>query len=142
MEELQNDKDKEGKKIVPIVKEYDDKSKDTNIEFIITFSKGKLNELETNMTEYGCNGLEKILKLYSTSSITNMNLFNSEDKLRKYDFVSEIIDDYYEIRLKYYADRKEYLIKNLEKELLILSNKSKYIREVLDGSVDGDCYNQ
>ena len=136
LEELQNDKDKEGKKIVPIVKEYDDKSKDTNIEFIITFSKGKLNELETNMTEYGCNGLEKILKLYSTSSITNMNLFNSEDKLRKYDFVSEIIDDYYEIRLKYYADRKEYLIKNLEKELLILSNKSKYIREVLDGSVD------
>jgi DNA topoisomerase II len=136
LEELQNDKDKDGKKITAIIKEYDDKSKDTNVEFIITFSKGKLAELESLKGEYGCNGLEKILKLYNTSSTTNMNLFNSEDKLKKYDSISEIIDDYYDIRLEYYEDRKEYLIDNLEKELMILANKAKYIQELLNGTID------
>jgi DNA topoisomerase-2 len=65
-----------------------------------------------------------------------MNLFNSEDKLKKYDTVDEIIDDYYEIRLEYYDNRKENLIENLERELLVLSNKAKYIQEVLDGTID------
>ena len=136
LEELQNDKDKDGKKIVPIVKEYDDKSKDTTVEFIITFSKGKLLELETIQGENGCNGLEKILKLCTSSSTTNMNLFNSEDKLKKYANVEEIIDDYFDIRLEYYENRRDYLIENLEQELMVLSNKSKYIHELINGTID------
>jgi DNA topoisomerase-2 len=65
-----------------------------------------------------------------------MNLFNSEDKLKKYESVEEIIDDYYEIRLEFYEDRKEFMIDALEKEIMILSNKAKYIKEVLDGTID------
>ena len=136
LNELQNDKDKEGKKITSIVKDVFENYTDTTIEFVITFSKGKLVELEAGKGEYGCNGLEKILKLYSTSSTTNMNLFNSEDKLKKYESVEEIIDDYYEIRFEYYEDRKEYIINALEKEIIILSNKVKYIKEILDETID------
>jgi DNA topoisomerase-2 len=65
-----------------------------------------------------------------------MNLFTSEDKLKKYDSVEEIIEDYYEIRLNYYEDRKEYMVDVLERELLILANKAKYIQELLDGTID------
>jgi DNA topoisomerase-2 len=136
LSELQNDKDKEGKKIVPIVKDVFENYTDTTVEFVITFSKGKLDELESAKGDHGCNGLEKLLKLYSTSSTTNMNLFNSEDKLKKYESVEEIIDDYYQIRLEYYEDRKEYMIDALEKQIMILSNKAKYIKEVLDGTID------
>ena len=136
LNELQNDKDKEGKKITSIVKDVFENYTDTTIEFVITFSKGKLGELESGKGEYGCNGVEKILKLYSTSSTTNMNLFNSEDKLKKYESVEEIIDDYYEIRIEYYEDRKEYIINTLEKEIIILSNKVKYIKEILDETID------
>ncbi len=136
LSELQNDKDKDGKKIVPIVKDVFENYTDTTVEFIIIFSKGKLNELEAAKGEHGCNGLERTLKLYSTSSTTNMNLFNSEDKLKKYENVEEIIDDYYEIRLEYYEDRKDYLIDMLEKQIMKLSNKAKYIKEILDGTID------
>jgi DNA topoisomerase-2 len=111
-------------------------SKDTNVDFTIYFQKGKMEELEKQAGDYGCNGLEKLLKLYSTNSTTNMNLFNSEDRLRKYDTVSEIIDDYYDIRLEHYEDRKEYIIDNLEKQLMVLSNKVRYIGEVLDDNLD------
>jgi DNA topoisomerase-2 len=65
-----------------------------------------------------------------------MNLFNSEDKLKKYESVEEIIDDYYEIRFEYYEDRKEYIINALEKDIIILSNKVKYIKEILDETID------
>jgi DNA topoisomerase-2 len=128
--------DKEGKKIQSIVKDYDDMSKDTNIDFTITFAKGKLNELEETKAEHGCNGVQKILKLYSTNTTTNMHLFNSEDKLKKYENVTEIIEDYYKTRYEMYQTRKDYMIVALEKELVLLSNKAKYIMENLEGTID------
>jgi len=128
--------DKEGKKIVSVVKDYDDMSKDTNVDFTITFAKGKLEELEQSKGDYGCNGLEKLLKLYTTNTTTNMHLFDAEDKLQKYDRVSDIIDDYYDVRIELYQTRKDYMIDALEKELVLLSNKAKYIQENLDGTID------
>ena len=128
--------DKEGKKIQSSVKDYDDMSKDTNIDFTITFTKGKLQELEEIKAEYGCNCLHKMLKLYSTNSTTNMHLFNAEDKLKKYENVTEIIDDYYKTRYEMYQTRKDYMIVALEKELILLSNKAKYIMENLEGTID------
>jgi DNA topoisomerase-2 len=133
--EKEKEKEKD-KKTTPYVKEYDDKSKDTNVDFIITFNKGKLEELEAVKGDHGCNGLEKVLKLYNTSSTTNMNLFNAEDKLTKYNTVNEIIDDFFETRLAYYGSRKAHLIDVLEKELIVISNKARYIQEVLIGSID------
>jgi DNA topoisomerase-2 len=136
LNDLQNDKDKEGKKIVSIIKDVFENYTDTTIEFIITFTNKKLEELESVKGEHGSNGVEKLLKLYSTSTTTNMNLFNSEDKLKKYERVEEIIDDYYQNRIKYYEERKKYMIDALEKEIMILSNKARYIKEVLDGTID------
>jgi DNA topoisomerase-2 len=119
-----------------VVKDYDDMSKDTNVDFTITFAKGKLEELEQSKGDYACNGLEKLLKLYTTNTTTNMHLFDADDKLQKYEKVSDIIDAYYDVRLKLYQTRKDYLIDALEKELVLLSNKAKYIKENLDGTID------
>ena len=136
LEELLEDKDKDGKKIVPAIKAYDSNSTDTKVDYTITFPKGKLDELEASNGEHECNGVEKLLKLYSTSSTTNMNLFNHEDKLTKYDAVSEIIDDYYDVRLEHYDDRKEYMIDEIEKCIMVLSNKARYIKELLNDTID------
>ena len=127
---------KDGKKISAVVKDYDDISKDTNVDFTITFAKGKLEELENSICDYGCNGVEKLLKLYTTNTTTNMHLFDAKDTLKKYDNISSIIDDYYDTRLTLYKTRKDYMIKTLKSELLLLSNKTKYIQENLDGTID------
>lgn len=55
---------------------------------------------------------------------------------KKYEKVSEIIDAYFETRLKLYGSRKAFMIEALEKELIILSNKARYIQENLDGTID------
>ena len=128
--------DKEGKKLSATIKDYDDMSKDTNVDFTITFMKGKLEELERSKGDYGCNGLEKLLKLYTTNTTTNMHLFDANDKLHKYERVSEIIDAYYDVRLKLYDTRKNYMINALEQDLVLLSNKAKFIQENLNGTID------
>jgi DNA topoisomerase-2 len=128
--------DKEGKKIQSLVKDYDDMSKDTNVDFTITFAKGALEELEAGKGDYGCNGVEKVLKLYTTNATTNMHLFDANDTLQKYTKISDIIDDYYETRLKLYQERKNHMTTALEKDLVLLSNKAKYIKENLDDTID------
>jgi len=128
--------DKDGKKIPAVIKDYDDLSKDTNVDFTITFTKGKIEELENCKEIYNCNGIEKLLKLYTTNSTSNMHLFDANEKLQKYNNITDIIDAYYETRLKLYGDRKTFMINNIEKELVLLSNKANYIKEILDGTID------
>jgi DNA topoisomerase-2 len=122
---------KTGKKINPIIKDYDDMSKDTSIDFTITLQKGKLEELNAVQ-----DGVYKQFKLISTVSTSNMHLFDAEDKLKKYNTVPEIIDDYYVKRLEMYETRKTYLINELKRELMVLNNKAKYIKEILEGTID------
>ena len=128
--------DKDKNKIPPIIKDYEDMSKDTNVDFTITFIKGKLDDLEKSKYDNGCNGIEKTLKLFTTNTTTNMHLFDSNDTLQKFENISSIIDSYYDIRLKLYQTRKDYMIESLERELMMLTNKAKYIKENLDGTID------
>lgn len=127
---------KDGKKVTALVKDFYDMSKDTNVDFTITFAKGKVEELEAVKADHDCNGIHKLLKLSTTNTTTNMHLFDADDKLKKFEKVEEIIDSYFETRLDLYKVRREYMINALEKELMLLSNKAKYIKENLDGSID------
>lgn len=120
-----------------MIKDYNDMSTDLNIEFIINFNNGCLNLLlQDNNNDYGLNGLEKYLKLYTTQTTTNMHLFNEQEQLRKYNNVYDIVNEYYSIRYRYYNKRKLYLIDLLSKELDTLSNKAKYIQYILDDKID------
>ena len=77
-----------------------------------------------------CNLLN--LHLKTTLSTTNMVLFSADNKIKKYDSVYEIIDEFCTIRYKYYTKRKKYILQHLEKELKYLKNKLRFIEEVMD----------
>lgn len=80
--------------------------------------------------------LAKEFKLSSKLSSTNMYLFNADGLMRKYKDVYEIIDYYFEHRLDLYIKRRQSLIDQLEYEMLILRNKSKFIKFVKEGKID------
>ena len=80
--------------------------------------------------------LVKALKLYSYLSTSNMNLFNHEEKLVHFNEVHEICDAFMEQRLGYYLKRKEYLLKHLREEILVLQNRHRYIQECLAETID------
>jgi DNA topoisomerase-2 len=80
--------------------------------------------------------LEKVLGLYMTQSATNMNLFDAKEKLVKYSSAEEIADSYYTTRLEFYGKRKDAIVKGLGKELMLLSNRARYITELLEDTID------
>ena len=122
-----------GKKNKAVVKDYNDLSTDTKVEIEIMFNE-PIDETKEGTNIY--NKLEKTLKLYSNLSTSNMHLFDYEEKLKKYTTEKDIIDAYYPVRMDYYNKRKNYIIENIEKELKVLSNKSKYIQENLNDTID------
>ena len=128
--------DKAGKKIPPLIKDFTSLCTEVAIDFTIIFQKGTLVELESTIDANGCNGVEKLLKLFTTVSTTNMHMFNAECKLHKYATIEEIIDEFYVIRMDVYRKRKEYLVADMERKLVRLSNRARYIQETLNGVVD------
>ena len=119
-----------------IIVDFNDISNDTMIDIKVIFQAGKVNELYNDKIDENINGLEKFLKLYNYQTLTNMHLFDYNDKLKKYENVKEIVDDYYLKRLELYNKRKEYQLKMLRDELVILSNKARFIQENLDDLID------
>jgi DNA topoisomerase-2 len=128
--------DKSGKKIPPSIKDFTSVCTEVSIDFTVVFPKDRLAELENSKDANGCNGVEKLLKLFTTVSTTNMHMFDSNIKLHKYNSVEEIIEDFYNIRLSTYQKRKDYLVADMEKKLVKLSNRARYIQETLAGNID------
>ena len=129
------DDGKKGKKSY-IVKNYTDMSTDTSVDFKVNLVSGTMNKLLPKMTDYGCNELEKRFKLYTTKTTRNMYLFDAEQKLKKYDSIVDIINAYIPVRLHTYGLRIAYLISQLEKEVMILTNKARFIQEQCDDVID------
>ena len=74
----------------------------------------------------------KTFNLESSISITNMVLFDPEGKLKKYNTVEDIIATFYDLRMKYYQIRKNYMISVIKKEVAVLSNKARFIKMIID----------
>tara|TARA_B100001173_G_scaffold291047_1_gene282156 strand:- start:69 stop:1499 length:1431 start_codon:yes stop_codon:yes gene_type:complete len=129
LETLMEDKDKKGKKKKPIVKSYKDSCTDTNIEFMVKMHIGVLPNLVAKKFADNITKLEKVFGLTTTKSTSNMYLFDEKQKLKKYHTIYEIIDKYFPVRYKTYELRKAHMIKTLEQEVKILSNKAKFIQE-------------
>ena len=134
------DKDKtkkKGKKTSGEVKDFTNMSTELEVNITVIFNKGKLEELESIIdTVTSINGVEKAMKLTTTVSTTNMNMFNGQIQLHKYKKVHEIIDDYFKIRLDMYEKRKSSQIKAMEIKVCELSNRARFIGEVISGKLD------
>ena len=131
---IQDDGKKTGKK-KSIITDYTDMSTDCSVDITITFSPGFIQKMVQTETEYGCCELEKFLKLYTTKTSTNMHMFDETEKLKKFDNVEDIIDYYINIRRNIYKLRKDYLLKALKTELLVLTNKARFITDILNDKI-------
>jgi len=125
----------------PVLKEYSDMSTDTVVDITVTFHPSYPHtpkDLQASIVDAdaGTNKLEKLLGLFTTQSTTNMNLFDAHEKLRKYATIYDIIEDYYVERLALYAKRKAVMLAQLTNELRVLTNRAKYIQEVLDDKLE------
>ena len=64
-----------------------------------------------------------------------MVLYDRNGYLKKYTSPLEIIDDYFEVRMEFYQKRKEFQLNSLEKELMIVNARVKFIEEFIAGTI-------
>ena len=71
-----------------------------------------------------------------------MVLFSPEGKIKKYESIEEILYEFYNIRIKYYELRKNFLLNLLNNEINIINNKIRFIEMVVNNKVNLDYENK
>ena len=114
---------------VPVqIKDFKEYHTEHTVSFRIEISPDMLMKAE-NL------GLEKVFKLKSSISTSNMVLFDPNGKIRKYDSALEIIEEFAALRIEYYLKRKNYLISKLAREIEISENRKKFVKFVVSGTI-------
>ncbi|XP_003786441.1 DNA topoisomerase 2-alpha [Otolemur garnettii] len=115
-------------KTPPLITDYKEYHTDTTVKFVVKMTEEKLAEAERV-------GLHKVFKLQTSLTCNSMVLFDHVGCLKKYDTVLDILRDFYELRLKYYGLRKEWLLGMLGAESAKLNNQARFILEKIDGKI-------
>lgn len=132
---IDNSKDK--KKPNQCLRNYSSQCSDTKVSFTLTFASDKLDDLlyDETRNKDGLNKFEKLFKLSSKVNTSNMVLYDRNGFLKKYKNPNDILKDFIEVRLECYVNRKNYQLKNLERELVILNARVKFILEFISGDI-------
>ncbi|XP_075224764.1 DNA topoisomerase 2 isoform X2 [Lycorma delicatula] len=112
-------------KCPPSITDYKEYNTDTTVRFVVSMTAEKLAAAERE-------GLHNFFKLQSTFAITSMCAFDKDNCLKKYDNVTDILRDFFSLRLTYYDKRKSYLEGVLHAEARKLTNQARFICEKCD----------
>lgn len=124
-----NNKDSKKKKKIEI-SDYQNLSTDEIVDFVISFpSEEYLDSLIAKDT------FEHDMRLASYLNTGNMHLFDPRGQIRKYETTLDILDEFMNVRMRKYYERKDYLLKRLKKEYDILMWKVRFITSVNDRSL-------
>jgi len=115
----------------PWILDYENHSTDETVHFTI-----KVNDETLFDNTYKKNDvIEEKLKLISKKSLTNLHLYTKDGNIKKYGTIYQIMDHHYYTRYEMYTKRKGYLISCLEKKILLLESKMKFIQYVIDDKI-------
>jgi DNA topoisomerase-2 len=98
----------------------------SNISYTIKFRREDLKTLTDSSR------LNRFLKMEEKQT-ENFTVLDEFGKLKVFSSASEIIEYFVGFRLSFYDKRKKYLIDKAEQELLVLSNKARFIKDIIDG---------
>ncbi|XP_060519505.1 DNA topoisomerase 2 isoform X2 [Cylas formicarius] len=115
-------------KVKASLSDYKEYNTDTTVRFVVTLLDGQMENMQKE-------GLHKVFKLQSLTSLSSMCAFDADACLRRYDSVMEILREFYALRLKMYQLRKQYLEGKLDAETRKLSNQARFILEKCNGKL-------
>jgi DNA topoisomerase II len=106
-----------------LIKDFRNNSTDNKANFTITESAEGIK----------CN--LNTLKLTSYLNATNLVFFNESNKLSKFESIDSLIDDFCKVRYAFYVKRRTHILNKLKHQLLIASNKYRFISEIIEGNL-------
>ena len=111
------------------IKDYDSHSTDTKFHFKLTCPRSALQESDDSLMSK--------LKLVSkvSENLTVWITDNDTNKIKAFKDANELLEYFVSVRLPYYEKRRLALIKQLNHDLEILEEKSKFIEYYLENSI-------
>jgi DNA topoisomerase-2 len=106
---------------------YDDNSSG-NVNYTLKFPRTTLAEISKR------GKLEEALKLQDRDA-ENLTTLDENGKLKVFKNAQEIVRYFVDFRLGYYTKRKAHLLAQIAEELKVLSNRSKFIKMIVDGEL-------
>jgi DNA topoisomerase II len=98
----------------------------SNVDYTLKFSRTDLNRLVES------DRLNRTLRLEEKQT-ENFTVLDEHGKLKVFNNPREIIKYFVQFRLGFYQKRKEWIISKLERDLTILGNKARFIKDIIDG---------
>ena len=123
-----NPTDKKGNKMPARIESFKEHHTDKTVAFEIQMSADQYAAAEAA-------GLEKVFKMESSLSTTNMTLFDGEGRIKKYDSVQSIMNDFFAVRKRLYQERKQVLADDLTHDYKKLNAKVRFITMVIQGEL-------
>ena len=126
----------------PEVKSFSNASTDSAVDFTVTFaSKDHLDAWTapgTAANAWPFSRFEAELKLLSNKgmSTTNMHLFNASGQIRCYASATDIVREFFPVRMAGYTRRKELQLEALCQDALVLAEKTRFLQLVVDGKLE------
>lgn len=110
-----------------VITSYDNNCRD-NIDYTVKMTRESL-------AGYTDDELLKILKLeeYKTEIFSTLDEYG---KLKIFESAEDIIKYFVGFRIQFYQKRKDLIIKNLERELLMLSNRARFLKIIIEGKLE------
>jgi DNA topoisomerase-2 len=110
-----------------ILVSYDDNSSG-QVNYVLKFTRQVLADLINREK------LEDTLKLQERES-ENLTVLDEFGKLKIFNNAEEIVRYFVDFRLVYYQKRKDYLIEHIKRELIVLSNRARFIKGIIDEKI-------
>jgi DNA topoisomerase II len=115
----------------PVLKDFDDLYNHVDVNFVLYLDPDYYEDAKANPVEF-----EKRFHLTSTWRNSNMVCFNNDTNITNYKCVGDMMEEYYQVRLQKYTERKAHEIARLEREAQLADAKARFLQGVLDGTID------
>ncbi|QLL31396.1 hypothetical protein HG536_0B02590 [Torulaspora globosa] len=111
-------------KTKPWIKDMEEQHGDT-IKFIIELTQEEMEKTRKI-------GFYERFKLTSSISLSNMVAFSPQNKIKKYESVAEILEEFFHVRLEYYQKRKDFMANRLQWEVEKFSHQVRFIKMIIE----------
>ncbi|KAI0135994.1 type II DNA topoisomerase [Hypoxylon sp. NC0597] len=117
-----------GEKAPSFIKDYKEFNDHRNVHFEIQMD-------EKHMKQALEEGLLEKFKLVKQVATSNLVAFDTRGMIRKYEKVEDILEEFYQYRMKIYTDRKVHWIGVYDADYRKLKNQARFIQEIMDSKL-------
>ncbi|KAH0787675.1 DNA topoisomerase 2 [Histomonas meleagridis] len=116
-------------KFEPLISDIRDNSTNNTVDFDVYVNEDQMEHIKTI-------GIEKFFKLSKSLKESNMTLFDPEGRIKQYHSPEEILNDFYDVRLSLYEERKTAILEDLRIAVVHISNQARFIKEFIEGVIE------